>query len=470
MPELRARVVLAATMLVTAAIGGAAPAASAATEGAGRAGAIDSLRLELLLQRPGIPDAGGCASVRRTCVLVSRSGTELQVVSTPPAAFSGARVRLERRWRRPGTRSRLERAPLRASLGAGAVATTLSLARLATDPGAWCLRAIVDTADGHRIASPVRCVRWRPPITVGWAGDIVVGSSHGLPPDGGRDQLAAVHHLLRRPDLMVGNYEGTLSRGGRPRCSGGPRCWIFQAPPERARNLARAGFDVMSLANNHALDMGVEARNQSVAALRRVGVRAAGLPGQVVVEQVADTRVAIVGISPYPGTTSMRDERAVRELVARATRAADVVLVTMHVGLEGARGAHVPRGLDYGTPTRRIAHAALDAGAHAVVGSGPHVVRGIERWAGRYVVYSTGNFAGWWTFALGGPSSQSGVVELRFDHHGRTLEGRWNPVVLHGPGIPLPDRSGRVLRRVSALSVEDFGARGVHLATSGRFR
>ena len=85
-------------------------------------------------------------------------------------------------------------------------------------------------------------------------------------------QQAQVAPLLQRPDLMIGNYEGTLSRGGSSRCSGGPLCYIFQAPPERARNLAIAGFDVMNLANNHALDYGSAARRQSVAALRAAGV------------------------------------------------------------------------------------------------------------------------------------------------------------------------------------------------------
>jgi hypothetical protein len=328
---------------------------------------------------------------------------------------------------------------------------------------------VVDTGAGTEVQSQLRCVRWRPEIEVGWAGDIVVGSHYGLPPNGGRDQLARVDHLLRVPDLMVGNYEGTLSRGGSPRCSGGPPCFIFQAPPDRARNLAVAGFDVLSLANNHALDMGEGARRQSVRAIERYGMRAAGLPGQVTYVQVADTLVGIVGFSPYPGTTNMRSLADVHRLVRSAARA-DVVVATFHAGLEGARGAHVPRGLDFGTDTRAAVHAAVDAGADVVFGSGPHVVRGIERYRGAFIAYSSGNFAGWHNFALVGPTRQSGVVRVTFDHRGRSARGAWDPVVIDPPGIPRPDRSGAVLARVASLSRADFGHRAVRFDRTGAFR
>jgi poly-gamma-glutamate capsule biosynthesis protein CapA/YwtB (metallophosphatase superfamily) len=313
-------------------------------------------------------------------------------------------------------------------------------------------------------------VRHRPPIELGWAGDIVVGSHYGLPPNGGRDQFDAVDHLLRAPDLMIGNYEGTLSRGGRARCGGGGLCYLFQAPPERARNLAAAGFDVMNLANNHALDFGEDSRRQTVRALERVGVRAAGLPGRVTIVRVEDTTVGIVGMSPYPGTTNMRSRSAVHALVASARRRADVVVVAMHAGLEGAAGAHVPRGADYGTDTRGAVHAAIDAGADVVFGSGPHVVRGVERYRGRYVVYSSGNFAGWRNFGLGGLTSQSGVVRMTFDHRGRPTAAAWDGVVLRGPGIPWPDRSGEVVRRVASLSRADFGRRAARFTRDGSFR
>lgn len=397
-----------------------------------------------------------CQGVVRACTLSSRDGARIVVTRRDGAASE--RVQLEVRDRAPGARRLGAPRIVRARVNA-------PLRSLVRRSGVTCIRIAPSVGRGASM-----CVRWRPPVEIGWAGDIVVGSHYGLPPNGGRDQLARVHGLLQRPDLMIGNYEGTLSRGGVSRCSGGPLCFIFQAPPERARNLRVAGFDVMTLANNHALDKGVDARRQTVQALARVGIGSAGLPGQVLVRQVQDTRVAIVGFSPYPGTTNMRSLPAVRALVQTARRKADVVVVTFHAGLEGARGAHVPHGLDYGTNTRAAVHAAVDAGADVVFGSGPHVVRGVERYRGSFIVYSSGNFAGWRNFALGGLSSQSGVVRVTLDHRGRSLAGAWDGVIIDAPGIPRPDRSGRVVRRVAALSRHDFGARGARFSRDGRFR
>jgi poly-gamma-glutamate capsule biosynthesis protein CapA/YwtB (metallophosphatase superfamily) len=302
---------------------------------------------------------------------------------------------------------------------------------------------------------------------LGWSGDMTLGSSYGHPPSGGAQLFNAVSALLKQPDLMIGNYEGTLSYGGRSRCSGGALCFIFQAPPSRAKVLARAGYDVMNLANNHALDKGISGRNQTVSALGKVGIPTAGIPNRVTVMQVEDTKVAIVGISPYPGMLPMT-RAVVRSQVHAARRQGDVVVVLMHAGLEGARGAHVPRGNDYNTQTRSVTHAAIDAGADVVFGSGPHVVRGVERYRGRYIIYSTGNFAGWHNFALNALTSQSGIVHLTIGHDGVATRAQWHGVRLRGPGIPVRDTS--VVRRVAALSRADFGRRGARFGREGTFR
>jgi hypothetical protein len=414
----------------------------------------------------------GCRGINAACELETEVGRafEARIADVPRAGEWWLDVALT--YRRPGGAQLLPARTLRLTLGPDGVARTGLPPLLRGRAGLWCLRpSIVDRATNAAFAwGAASCVRLRPPIELGWAGDTVIGSHYGLPPNGGRDQLALVAPLLRAPDLMIGNYEGTLSTGGSPRCGGGGLCYLFQAPPRRARNLRDAGFDVMNLANNHGLDYGEDARRQTVRALRDVGIAAAGLPGAVTVVRVQDTRVAIVGMSPYPGTTSMRQPAAIRALVGEARRRGDVVVMCMHVGLEGPAGAHVPYGADYGTLTRSMSHLAIEAGADVVLGSGPHVVRGVERWRGRYIVYSSGNFAGWHNFGLGGLLSQSGVVRMTFDAHGRPRSAAWDGVVIDGPGVPRPDRSGAVVRRVASLSRDDFGSRGARFTRGGGFR
>ena len=90
----------------------------------------------------------------------------------------------------------------------------------------------------------------------------------------------------------------------------------------------------------------------------------------------------------------------------------------MHAGAEGADKIHTPSGPEYafgehrGNP-RAFAHAVVDAGADLVLGSGPHVIRGIERYKNRLIAYSLGNFGGWGNFGLGGNLSLSGLLTVQ---------------------------------------------------------
>lgn len=414
-----------------------------------------------------------CVSIRRACRVSTRRGIKLRGTSTPVGLIGGSDVQVRRRYRAPGSRRTVNASTLHATLSAGGV-----LIRNATAPrmlgaaGTWCLRMVIPaTAETNAARSRERCVRVSPPVTIGWAGDIVLGSAdYGRPPGDGSSVFNSVRALLRSPDLMIGNYEGTLSTGGHRRCNGGDGCFIFQAPPRMANALVGAGFDVMNIANNHCLDMGSAARAQTVRSLTSRGIGVTGMPGRITYRMVRDTRVAMVGFGFTPGTMDLDDVSLTRRMVRRAARSADVVVVAMHNGTEGARAAHTPAGDEDGRGhTRRFARTAIDAGADLVVGSGPHVVRGVERRAGRYIIYSTGNFVGWHNFAMGGLSSQSGIVHMTLGFTGVRSAARWHGVQLTGPGIPVVDHSSHIVRHVGALSRADFHRTAARFTRSGSF-
>jgi hypothetical protein len=147
----------------------------------------------------------------------------------------------------------------------------------------------------------------------------------------------------------------------------------------------------------------------------------------------------------------------------------------MHAGAEGADAIHVPSGTEYFLgenrgDSRRFAHAVIDAGADLVVGSGPHVIRGVEWYHGRLIAYSTGNFAGYHNFGLGGTLSLSGIVRVTLRPDGSFVKGRWVPVRLVDPGLPRLDSSKGSLHLVALLSKEDFGRRGARFTADGRIR
>ena len=304
----------------------------------------------------------------------------------------------------------------------------------------------------------------RGPVTIAWVGDITPGSAMGVPPGDGRVQFAHVRRFLRSADLAFGNLEGTYSTGGASKCGGegGRSCFAFQAPPDHARALRRAGFDAVNLANNHAWDYGAAGQAQTTAALRRARVAATGRPGEIVVLRRRGLRIALVGFAAYPWANPIGDLAGARALVRRAAARADLVVVAMHAGAEGADQTHVPRGTEmaFGEDrgdSRAFAHAVIAAGADLVVGSGPHVIRGVERYRGRLIAYSLGNFTGWSNFGLGGTLSESGILKVTLNAAGKPAASHWIPIHLTGPGIPELDRSRASRKLAAELSKQDFG-------------
>jgi hypothetical protein len=311
------------------------------------------------------------------------------------------------------------------------------------------------------------------PVTLEWVGDMVLGSSFGMPPDNGRRSFAAVVHTLEDADLTFGNLEETMSTTSGSKCgAGSSNCYAFQAPPAYAGLLRSAGFDIVNMANNHAYDFGSVGRAQTVAALTRVKVASTGAPGQITVLESRGTRVAFLGFAPYPWASRLDRIPQAVALVHKATTMADLVVVAIHAGAEGSSATHVPKGTEYFLgenrgDSRAFAHAVVRAGADLVVGSGPHVLRGIEQYHGRLIAYSLGNFAGYKNFALGGTLSLSGILRVTLIPNSTWGSARLIPVALHGAGLPALDPSNASVRLVARLSHEDFGASSARFATNG---
>jgi len=363
-------------------------------------------------------------------------------------------------------------------VGLTLLATTLQLPTFVSDGGGETRNsARADSADRPAPASEARppppASRSGRAITINWVGDTVLGSRYGLPPNSARNVFASVAPTLRRADLTIGNLEGTFSVGGESKCgaTASEHCFAFQAPPENAAALRDAGFDMMNLANNHAFDYGPDGQRQTIRALDRVHIRHVGRPAAVTRVNVRGNRVAVIGFAPYRWATSLTDIPAARSLVNRAAHDADIVIVIMHAGGEGADRTHTPEGVEteFGEDrgyARGFAHAVIDGGADIVLGSGPHVIRGLETHRGRLIAYSLGNFAGHHNFGTGGALSASGILHVQLSSRGRPLTGRWVSVKLTGAGTPVLDATNESARLVAELSRADFGADGVEV-TSG---
>lgn len=327
------------------------------------------------------------------------------------------------------------------------------------------------------LAAPASALAAQSPrqVTIQWVGDIALSTERGLPPGGFLGAVGPVRRILQSPAVTIGNLEGTLSTGGVSKCASlGPSgCYAFQAPPPYAFGLRHAGFRLVNLANNHSEDFGPRGRAQTVEALGSAGVAYTGFPGQIAHVSSHGLRIAVLGFAPYPYDANLLDIRAAVSLVRRARRHASLVIVIIHAGAEGAGETHTPFGPQFFLGENRgdargLAHAVIRAGADLVLGSGPHVIRGIERYRGRLIAYSLGNFVGYHTLGGGGVLSESGLLRVTLDARGRLKAARWFSIVLDG-GLPRPDPSDASAHLMASLSEEDFPHSHFRVDRRGRF-
>jgi len=348
------------------------------------------------------------------------------------------------------------------------------LSAIQNDPQPAAVASPEDTSEPSPSPSP------SPPkdtvIEIGWVGDTTPGSKYGLPPDNGRALFTQTRSALQKPDLMIANIEGTYSTATASKCDGldSSACFAFQAPPAYAKALAWAGVDMASIANNHAFDYFQAGFDQTKEALTAAGVEYTGVPDEIPVVDVKGVRVAVLAFSPYDYNPNVNDIPAAVQLVKEADEKADLVVVTMHVGAEGSDKIHTPTGPEsaYGEnrgDSRAFAHSVIDAGADLVLGAGPHVIRGIERYNKRLIAYSLGNFGGWDNFGVGGNLSLSGLLKVRLAADGTIKGGRWLSLYIDDPGVPRIDTAHTAANLVRQLSAEDFDAT-YELSADGSFK
>lgn len=350
----------------------------------------------------------------------------------------------------------------------------------------------------------------RPPIgsvSLTFVGDINLGTltiPDGVPPAEGRGLLdAADPHL--QADLVVGNFEGVLGDSGvtykcgpegrrvpapdtvatkppsrrqpRSRRPSPPRlCYAFLTPTALAPRLVEAGFTHLNLANNHANDFGPEGRATTERTLDSLGVRTYGPLGSIALDTVrrgdSATVVGLVGFATYSHSYDLLDIARSAAVVDSVRELADLLVVTFHGGAEGTRALHVPEaaeslGAEPRGDLRAWARAVIEAGADVVVGHGPHVLRGIEYYRERPIVYSLGNFLTYRGFNLEGPLGQTAVLRLEAGPDRRWQRVRLTPMS-QAPGMgPAPDSTGAVLELVRTLSREDFGDTAARVREDG---
>lgn len=301
-------------------------------------------------------------------------------------------------------------------------------------------------------------------------GDIMMGTIYpdgkNLPPNQDcSPQLSLVSSVLSSGDITFGNLEGVLtdSKAGAKKCNNPKVCYTFGMPTSFAKCITDAGFNLLSVANNHVGDFGDQGRKSTVETLTKNKINFAGLA-----DHCPSTTFTIDGIkygfcafAPNRGTVDIKDVPAAQALVRKLAAECDIVIVSFHGGAEGSKYQHVTRKTETFIGENRgnvyeFAHKMIDAGADILLGHGPHVTRAIEVYKDRFITYSMGNFCTYDKVNISGVNGLAPIFKIYTDKQGKFLKGelvstyqeKFQPVKI--------DEQKRVLKVVQNLTATDF--------------
>ena len=316
-------------------------------------------------------------------------------------------------------------------------------------------------------------------ICIAAVGDMMLGTSYPnrftLPADSAKNSFKAVLTELRNADVTFGNLEGTLLEGGQPADFKikMAKPYFFRMPPAYANALKDAGFDVVSLANNHVGDFGPEGRQSTTRVLDSIGIHYAGLTTHPSVTfKKNGVTYGFCAFAPNTNTESIFDLKNSAAIIADLKKRADIVIVSFHGGGEGVGYEHVPFTCEVFMGQKRgdvhaFAHNAIDAGADVVFGNGPHVTRAVEKYHNRLIAYSLGNFCTYKSVSVAGVCGIAPLLKVTLNKKGEFLGGRIIAIKqTHLNGLQR-DTANKVVARMRELTRADFPQSGLSIADNG---
>ncbi|NEQ39319.1 MAG: CapA family protein [Okeania sp. SIO3I5] len=315
-------------------------------------------------------------------------------------------------------------------------------------------------------------------ITIKAVGDIIPGTNYPKNKLHPRKQelFASVKPLLQDADIVFGNFESTLTSYPRSRKRmGSGRVFAFRTPPDYKHLLKDAGFNVLSVANNHSFDFFKQGFEETIANIESLGMQAVGKKGEIVYRKVKGVNIAFIAFSNYSYHNSMLDLDSAKKLVQEADEKADIVVISVHAGAEGSGALRVKNKTEYFFGENRgnkvlFAHKLIDEGADLILGHGPHVPRAMEVYRGKLIAYSLGNFMGYRTLSSKGKLGYSLVLELDVNPRGDFVSGKIWPVHLNSKGVPYPDNFGRSIKLIRELTKKDFPKTMLEIDGEGKLK
>lgn len=306
-------------------------------------------------------------------------------------------------------------------------------------------------------------------VTIIGVGDIMLGTDYPIPEylhpsDDCNLLLKDVKSYLKDADVTFGNLEGVFAgdKGTAKQCNNPDHCYVFRMPVNYVECIINAGFDLISVANNHVNDFGYYGRQNTAKVLNEAGLVFSGFTEYPYAILELDSLIyGLCSFAPHSGTVDLRDVDNAVKIVAMLDTMVDIVIVSFHGGAEGKDHEHVTRKDEFFYKDNRgnvyeFSHAVIDAGADVVFGHGPHVTRAIEVYKDRLICYSLGNFCTYRRFNLTGPNGYAPIMKVFTNKSGEFLKGQIIPIYQNGDGITRIDKEKRAIKKIQELTESDF--------------
>ncbi len=317
-------------------------------------------------------------------------------------------------------------------------------------------------------------------LVIALTGDIMLGTTFPdtlLPVDMGRHLFNDVKAILTGADVAVGNLEGTLCDSAELEKKATRHAYAFRMPTDLAPCLKDAGYDFLSMANNHSFDFGMPGVRSTEHSLDSLGIKHAGIKwhNQSAIIEKNGIKYGLCAFGHNYYTMRIQNLQTVKEVLDSLRTQADVIIVSFHGGAEGWDKSHLPYQKeefyreDRGD-VQAFAHFCIDNGADVVYGHGPHVVRCVEVYRDRFIAYSLGNFCTPYCISIMGISGIAPIIEAKINKNGEFLSGRIHSFIQHKGIGPRYDGSGLAIRQIRKLTSEDIPNSRISISNDGEIK
>lgn len=269
-----------------------------------------------------------------------------------------------------------------------------------------------------------------------------------------------VRNLLQTnsPDITICNLEGPITEFNLPKKT---KKFLFKMPYKSVEYIKFLGFNILTYANNHIMDFGETGLKNTQDILTKNNILHTGKKDEYVTTEVNGIKIFVIAFSWLYWTNNYLEITRSINLIKKAKQENNIVIISIHCGAEGEGAEVFPTDKDeiYLGENRgniyKFARKAIDAGADLVLGHGPHVVRGMEIYKNKLIVYSLGNFIVP-KMCLKNLKKYTLILSVKINNKGNFVSGQIIPCVIRTDwqyyGIPKYDNTKKVVGIIKQLS------------------